>query len=111
MLSFAIESTLESFYDHLYGTAGRKYNALEGYIAAWVGDGEAWKACRGDFRLYLAVVATIFASWHDCRESCTDEASWRYPIPWYVKHAFEDGGDPRTEIFDPFYFQCFAPAP
>ncbi|RSM82561.1 hypothetical protein DMH04_25555 [Kibdelosporangium aridum] len=110
MLSFAIGFALQKFHEHRYEHPGLNRDSVEGYIDAWVSDGKAWKHCSGDFRLYLAVVATIFATWHDDRVSCTDEASWSNSIPWHVKHAFKNGDEPSTEIFDPYYFQCFAPS-
>lgn len=110
MLTPTLGYILESFYEHINDLAIDP-DSVEEYIHAWVTNDQAWKDCRGSHPLYLAVVAAIFATWHDARESCHGEEFWDSRIPWRVTRAFKDDHGPATQLFDSFYFQSFASYP
>jgi hypothetical protein len=58
--------------------------------------------CGGDFRLFLAVAACVFAQWHDYQLQWIREngATWNYAIPERVERAFKGGIAPGSRIFE-----------
>lgn len=81
--------------------------AVEDYLEEWLLDREAWLKCGGDFTMFLAVVAYVFAQWHDQRLHCKGSVTWDFPIPWRVERAFKDGAEPSSGIFDAlFWVRC-----
>jgi hypothetical protein len=88
------------------------YDSVEAYIEAWVlDDGTAFRDCAGDFRIFVSAVCHIFASWHDLRAECKNEADWSRPIPWQVSRALKGDKRAGTEIFNPLYFEYHRPCP
>lgn len=86
------------------------FSSVEEYIDGWVqNDGAAFTDCVGDYRIFLSVVAYIFASWHDQRAKCASDADWHNPIPWQVNRAMKIDRDVSTEIFNPLYFEYHCP--
>jgi hypothetical protein len=84
------------------------FTSVEEYLEEWLLDREAWVHCGGDFTLFLAAVAYVFAQWHDRRRLCAEgSVQWDLPIPWRVTHAFKKAAEPSTGIFDAlFWVQC-----
>jgi hypothetical protein len=75
---------------------------VEDYLEEWVLDHEAWLKCGGDFRLFLAVAAYVFAEWHDyqLQWNRTNGATWDFAIPEHLERALKTDAAPGNRIFD-----------
>ena len=105
--TLAVKDAAEQFYKYCTDRFADEdfpayFVAVEDYLEEWVLDHEAWLKCGGDFRLFLATAAYVFAQWHDYQLQWSREngATWEFAIPERIERAFKESAEPGSRIFE-----------